>query len=249
MDITKIKRRERRFYRTEENGEVEYKDAPVTSSPEKETTIPGPLSKETTITIKDKKQIIDKILTEMKDSINPDIDEITDVIYSQLSNTEVNVNQETIKQIVQDNAHYRSSRKERTNNGSELTNSRTRVSGDYDFLNDRKELELVIDDIVEETKKEEIRDKDRKDKTKTSESNNNSPKEIETKRSRHSARDSIITNSEKPKEETKKQATTSSDKKTKKEKKVEHLDFGDDEEKDPDFESEVIGDDELGLKF
>ncbi|MFA7709381.1 MAG: hypothetical protein WCX82_04590, partial [archaeon] len=103
MDITKIKRRERRFYRTEENGNIEYKD--ISNNKEQEETkqiIPKSQSQNTnTIAPEDKKEIIDKILLEMRDSIDPDIDEITDVIYSQLSNTDVNVNQETIKQVVQ----------------------------------------------------------------------------------------------------------------------------------------------------
>lgn len=181
MDIKKIKRRERRFYRKIVDGKIVYSDIPITK-PKKETKDVIIEKKETKIkvtreipektlkSIKDnkklsateKQQIIDKILIELKNAINPDIDEIAEMIYAQLSVRDVNVTQESVKHVVQNNAHHRSSRYKTKKNTSSQDTDKTKEN--YDFLNDRKELEKVLDDVVEENKKEDIRAKTRKDK-------------------------------------------------------------------------------------
>jgi len=232
MDISKIKRRERRFYRKEEEGEIDYDEKPINKLPEPRTrnisdkTLDS-INENNRLSVDEKQQIIDKILKDMQKSINPDIDEIADMIYSQLSSRDVNVSQETVKQVVQNNAHYRSSRKERMATTS-IPASEKETKESFDFLNDRKELEVVIDDIVEENQKEDIRAKEKKNTekaqvkevtnrrtaTKVSEKKETAPKEKEKP---------------KPKEEPKKEFK---------------LDFGDDEE----IESSS-DDDDLGLKF
>ncbi|HOZ35634.1 MAG TPA: hypothetical protein PLK55_01455 [archaeon] len=244
MDINKIKRRERRFYRKEENGEMVYGDTPITK-PKKDTKKMVPEKKETELkstreipekTLKsikenkklnseEKQKIIDKILIDLKNRIDPDIDEIAEMIYSQLSVRDVNVTQESVKQVVQSNAHYRGSR---NITGSTSTNT-VKTKENYDFLNDREELEKVIDDVVEENKKEDIREKAKKEKIVEKAIQNAKEKKSKetTKKSEDNIKDKIVKNKEssKPKKEELK------------------LDFGDDDAEDAD------SDDELGLKF
>ncbi len=231
MDITKIKRRERRFYRTEKDGEIEYnagqkqKETSVIKENRIEKTEILSASKPSKeITSDEKKIIIDKILKDMKNTINPDIDEITDVIYSQLSksNTDVNITLESVKQAVKNNAHYRSSR--RNTSTENTTDVASRTGENFDFLMDRKELELVIDDVVEENKKEDIRTKDEKENLQKAMT------EEKPKSKKHE---------EKPKEK------PAEKKKEKKEKEELKLNFGDEEEVTEENEET----DELGLKF
>ena len=246
MDISKIKRRERRFYRKEENGDIVYSDTPITK-PKKETkkTISEKKEKElkstreipektlksikenTKLNSEEKQKIIDKILTDLKTTINPDIDEIAEMIYSQLSVRDVNVTQESVKQVVQSNAHYRHSITQ-TENTAQNTNKNTE---NYDFLNDREELEKVIDDVVEENKKEDIREKAKKEKI--------VEKAIQNAKEKKS-KETIKETEDKPKDK-----NTKNKEQPKPEKKEEFkLDFGDD-----DLEGSGDSDDELGLKF
>jgi hypothetical protein len=242
MDITKIKRRERRFYRTEVNGDIVYTDTPqknkkpvtetkpeVTQKKIKEIPVKTlkSIQENTKLTPQEKKQIIDKILLDLRNTINPDIDEIAEMIYAQLSEKDLNVTQESVKQIVQNNAHHRPSR---TGN-SVTTNTEKGKSESYDFLNDRKELETVIDDIVEENKKEDIREKTKKEKIEqdkkkdTEKKNEKGTTERPSKKADTKDKPKAEPEKDKPKEEFK-------------------LDFGDDESEDL-----SDSDDELGLKF
>jgi len=251
MDITKIKRRERRFYRKEEEGNVVYADEldnkETAEKPAKVVLEATP--KNGKLTSEEKQRIIDKILTDMKNTINPDIDEIADMIYSQLSIKDTNITQETVKQVVENNAHHRYSRRDRGAGTESKTSTREGIKGNYDFLNDRKELEVVIDDIVEENQKEDIRAKDKKEKekaatvqesktgskTKESSKNRKEKKESETdskKEEPTTAREPSKTGSEEPKVEKKKELK---------------LNFGDDE--DVGSEEKSGDEDELGLKF
>lgn len=223
IDLKNIKRRERRFYRTFDDGEIKYTDKPETVKEEKTTEKKIDLNEEDTnakldITDTEKKRIIDKILTEMKTNINPDIDEISDVIYSQLSNN-LKISQETVKHVVEENVHYRRSRQ-------------TKPTDTLDYLNDRKEMELVLDNIVEENIKEQTREK-------------NNPKvekiaiEEKPKARRHKEEEKV-----QPKKKEDKPAKKKEETKTKKEDL--ELDFGDDDDIDIDSQDD---EDDLGLKF
>lgn len=246
MDISKIKRRERRFYRKEENGEIIYTDTPIAKTKKenknitvkKETELKSTKSipektlksikENNKLNFEEKQKVIDKILGDLRNTINPDIDEIADMIYAQLSVRDVNVTQESVKQVVQNNAHYRRSHRD---DASNQNTSSSNKSGNYDFLNDRKELETVIDDIVEENKKEDIRGKAKKEK------------EIEDKLK-------LIKNKAKTQTQRESKTKTASKKeepkeKSKQERKEFKLDFGDDET----HETFSDSDDELGLKF
>ena len=159
----------------------------------------------------------------MNKNINPDIDEISDVIYSQLSNNNINISQETVKQVVENNVRTR-----RSNRDSNKTSSET-----LSYLNDRKEMELVLDNIVEENIKEITREKNKPKEEKLI----IEKKETTSRRSRE----------EKPKqkEESSKKKEESSKKEATKPKKEEFkLDFGEDTEDEIDE-----NDEDLGLKF
>lgn len=225
-DLKDIKRRERRFYRVYDDGEIKYTDAPKKEEKTEAPIITNPIKieeKDTGITDTEKKKIIDKILTEMNKNINPDIDEISDVIYSQLSNNNINISQETVKQVVENNVRTR-----RPNRDSNKTSSET-----LSYLNDRKEMELVLDNIVEENIKEITREKNKPKEEKLI----IEKKETTSRRSRE----------EKPKqkEESSKKKEESSKKEATKPKKEEFkLDFGEDTEEKIDE-----NDEDLGLKF
>lgn len=225
-DLKDIKRRERRFYRVYDDGEIKYTDAPKKEEKIEAPIITNPIKieeKDTGITDTEKKKIIDKILTEMNKNINPDIDEISDVIYSQLSNNNINISQETVKQVVENNVRTR-----RPNRDSNKTSSET-----LSYLNDRKEMELVLDNIVEENIKEITREKNKPKEEKLIVEK----KETTSRRSRE----------EKPKqkEESSKKKEESSKKEATKPKKEEFkLDFGEDTEDEIDE-----NDEDLGLKF
>jgi hypothetical protein len=234
VDLKNIKRRERRFYRTyNDNGEIKYVDK-QTKTPESVTVqksedikIKQTEEKSKEINTQDKKEIIDKILSEMDKSINPNIDEISEVIYSQLTNNNIEVSQETVKHVVEENAHVRRSRRQE---------DKAESKEGFDYLNDRKEMELVLDNIVEENIKEQTREK-------------NKPKiekpVIEKKTETHSRRDKKPEEKTKVEEKPEKKKEDTSKTKTKVKKEEEFkLDFGDE-----DSEVDDQSDDDLGLKF
>lgn len=267
MDIKKIKRRERRFYRKEVNGKIVYGDIPVAKkekvSEKKETESrairpPRAIPEKTLESIKDnkklnsveKQQIIDKILIELKNAINPNIDEIAEMIYAQLSERDVYVTQESVKHVVQNNAQHRSARYKRynkTKTKSTPQSKNTKTKENYDFLNDRDELEKVIDDIVLENKKEDIRAKTRKErmlqkvilKARAKAKTNAKKKTEVVKKTEEIKKTEVVKKTEEvPKE---KEKTTK--KESPKPKKEFKLDFGDVEIEETD------SDNELGLKF
>jgi len=230
IDLKNIKRRERRFYRTYKDGEIVYTDKSnnvsellenkTINSEKNNIKIDNPTNKTNLenkeITETEKKRILDKILKEMDTLINPNIDEISDVIYSQLSSNNIEIKQETVKHIVEENIENRRSKRSAENKSSEP----------LDFLNDRKEMELVIDNIVEENVKEQTRNKaeEKKSDEKLKKETDSKPKKKEP---------------EKPKEKIKKEEPKP------KKKEEFKLDFGEDES---DIE-ETDNDEDLGLKF
>jgi len=240
-----IKRRERRFYRVYENGDIKYTEAPNRKTQETPMTEPSTRLQDTQVkaelTEAEKKKIIDKILLEMKNTINPDIEEISDVIYSQLSNNNISISPETVKLIVQKNVHNRCSRRGVVSN----TTTKTESTEKLDYLNDWKEMELVVDDIVEENIKERTRESN-KPNIDTSVSGNEKPekKEMNHQRARYAKAEEKQANTKKVEE---KQVDTKKveEKKPKPKKEDLTLDFEEDE-------SEFDSDDEeneLGLKF
>lgn len=243
LNYKTIKRRERRFYRVFENGNIKYTEAPNRKTQETPVTEPSVTLQETQvkaeITDAEKKKIIDKILLEMKNTINPDIEEISDVIYAQLSNNNISISPETVKQVVQKNVHNRYSRSGVVSN----TTTKTESTEKLDYLNDWKEMELVVNDIVEENIKERTRESN-KPNLDTSVSGNEKPekKEIVHQRARYTKAEEKQVDTKKT-EEKEVDTKKTEEKKPKQKKEGSTLDFEDESEFDSDEENE------LGLKF
>lgn len=136
FDIKKIKRRERRFYRVYVDGKINYLEENDKNQPvviEKRIIID-----KNKISKTDKQNLIDAILLDLNKRINPDIDEISDIIYLQMSNNSIVTSQKTVKKVIEKNNIKSSSN-----------------------LTDRQKLERVIDDIVEENIKVNTREKEK----------------------------------------------------------------------------------------
>lgn len=143
MNLKDIKRRERRFYRKIENNEIKYDIKSDSKTPE---IIPKENADQLFSNEKrssDKKEIIENILKEIKNNINPDIDEITDIIFAQLNNSHLGIDQKTVKEAV-----CRHQRRDKDIAEEKTTN-----------FTERKRLETVIDDILDQLSKSETLEK------------------------------------------------------------------------------------------
>jgi hypothetical protein len=154
MDANTLNRREKRHYRKVVDGEIVYTTSPVDEisdnnssyKPEKikvEKIVPTNISL-------DKKELMNKVLDNMSEVINPDMDSIADTIYEQLKENNIDVEKKTIKNAV--TKHYRA---------STGTSSSTEESDEgFDSSIDRDKLKLVVDDlyvqIENENKTEEL---------------------------------------------------------------------------------------------
>jgi hypothetical protein len=213
MNLKDIKRRERRFYRKIENDQIKYDVKTDTKTPEVIPKENADLLFSEENRGAEKKEIIENILKEIKNNINPDIDEITDIIFAQLNNSHVEIDQKTVKEAV-----CRHQRREKDQTEEKTTN-----------FTERKRLETVIDDILDQLSKSDSLEK------KHFEEKNKKEKDLsEDKRNRRSKK-------EEP--EKKKDLSKEENKKTKKETPIkEDLDT-------EDIESDDLDEDDLGLKF
>lgn len=232
VDEKNIKRRERRFYRSFEDGKIKYLNKEAKENIQAEKMLDDITSKsdlfvkQETISENLKQEIIDKILLELKKSLNPDIDEISEVIYSQLSHNIV-VTQQAIKEIVEKDVTRRNFRKNKIENEKPLN-----------YLNNRQELELIVNNIVEENIREITREK-KQPKVVVEEKKK---KTIEKENPRGKKRIEEIKKKEKPEDLKKKETKQVKEKQTNK--NDFKLDFGEDDDFDLDEEEN-----DLGLKF
>lgn len=223
-ELKNIKRRERRFYRKIENDKIEYDIKSKENNNIPQNNLPG--------TTPEKKEIIENILSEIKNSINPNIDEITEIIYDQLNINNLPIDQETVKEAIYRNRHKNPDKKTEESEKTEPV-----------FLSERKELETVIDDILDQlSKSETLENKYQLDKNKKENS-----EEKNSKRPRREEKTEEPKKSEeKPKEEKKTKTEKPKPKKEPKKSEME-LDFGEDVDNEDLNDSE--SDDDLGLKF
>lgn len=214
MNLKDIKRRERRFYRKIENNEIKYDIKSDSKTPEviPKENVDQLFSEEKRSS--DKKEIIENILKEIKNNINPDIDEITDIIFAQLNNSHLGIDQKTVKEAV-----CRHQRRDKDIAEEKTTN-----------FTERKRLETVIDDILDQlSKSDSLEKKHFEEKNKRE---NKASEEPKTRRSKK----------EEPKK--KKEPEKKKDLDTEKNKKNKEEDLDSE-----DFESEDLDEDDLGLKF
>ncbi|MFH0906415.1 MAG: hypothetical protein V1824_03695, partial [archaeon] len=104
------------------------------------------------LSIDEKEKIRNKILKQLSDSINPDLDTISDAIYEQLNKSSLPVDKNTVKKSVQSSRHFRASRE-----AVENFNSDSDTSTANQFT--KETLSFVVDDVYEQLEKEDIRNK------------------------------------------------------------------------------------------
>jgi len=139
MDANTLNRREKRHYRQIIDGNIIYTNSPVNKDvkviPKKED---KPLTENiisSTVPM-DKKELVNKVLNNMSEIINPNLDAIADTIYDQLKDNNVDVTKETIKDTV--SKHYRSTGENQKEN-NKINNFENPI--------DRDKLQLVVDDL------------------------------------------------------------------------------------------------------
>ncbi|MEI8364533.1 MAG: hypothetical protein WCF78_03695 [archaeon] len=158
MDANTLNRREKRHYRKVVDGEIVYSTSPVDDISEDYSDVkPDKIKVEkvvpTNISL-DKKELMNKVLDNMSEVINPDMDSIADAIYEQLKENNIDVEKKVVKNVV--TKHYRAS------TGTVTTNTSTDKESDegFDSSIDRDKLKLVVDDlyvqIENENKTEEL---------------------------------------------------------------------------------------------
>ncbi len=181
MDINKIPRRERRFYRKIKKGKLVYSDKPVKGKDKKQQisdTYNPTINKEkininketfSKITPPQKTKLIESLLQELSENLNPDVDTISEMIYEQLKRNNVNVDKRTIKEVVDKTDHYRASRKRSTkvdtnDPAQKIINdlSKDLPKSEVDPAESRKEqrerITLVVDNVYEQIEKKKIKD-------------------------------------------------------------------------------------------
>jgi hypothetical protein len=89
----------------------------------------------------DKKELMNKVLDNMSDVINPDLDNIADAIYEQLKENNVEIEKNVVKNVV--TKHYRAS----TETAVKSTSSTEKQNESFDSSLDRDKLKLVVDDL------------------------------------------------------------------------------------------------------
>ena len=156
MDANTLNRREKRHYRKVVDGEIVYTTSPVDDISEDYSDVKPEKIKvakvvPTNISL-DKKELMNKVLDNMSEVINPDMDSIADAIYEQLKENNIDVEKKVVKNVV--TKHYRAST-------GTVTSSSTEESDEgFDSSIDRDKLKLVVDDlyvqIENENKTEEL---------------------------------------------------------------------------------------------
>jgi isoleucyl-tRNA synthetase len=232
MDANTLNRREKRHYRRLVNGEIVYTTSPIdekSSSPsssdyKEKIGIEKSISKNSSM---NKKELMDKVLDNMSDVINPNLDTIADTIYEQLKENNIDFEKKVIKNVV--TKHYRSG-------SSNVSKEGTGKLVDEEI--DRDKLKLVVDDLYEQIETENKTEKIEKEASKEKEVKESIKKDTEKKKQ-------VIKTKEK--EEQKKVKEKEQVKLVKKNEVSKQLleddgpDLSDDESDD--------SDDDLGLKF
>jgi hypothetical protein len=257
MDINKIPRRERRFYRKIKKGKLVYSDKPVKTKTKKhqfsDTSKPTTnkekinINKETfsKITPPQKTKLIESLLQELSENLNPDVDTISEMIYEQLKRNNVDVDKRTIKEVVDKTDHYRASRKRSTkvdtnDPAQKIINdlSKDLPKSEVDSAESRKEqrerITLVVDNVYEQIEKKKIKDdfEDQKRKDAEIEEDEEFDSEIE---------ENEIEDKKRKKEKKKKKEEP------KKDDSILNIDMDEDDEESEDDLSD--DEDDLGLKF
>lgn len=195
MDIENIPRRERRHYRRYKDGEIIYSDSPKRTSFDKKEDYKESYKsykEDDTDTInllkldKEEKEVVDnsqkikKVLNNLSEIISPDIDAITDVIYTQIKNDASfnDFKKEKIQETIKRSKHYRATEENEAvdkddvkdlvrdvfiqlekENKKEIVKDREKISKDVEKKNEEKK--------VEEKKKEDKNIKKVKEEKKT----------------------------------------------------------------------------------
>ncbi len=139
MDANTLNRREKRHYRQIIDGNIVYTNSPVNqdvkviSKKEDKSKTQNIIS--STVPM-DKKELVNKVLDNMSEIINPNLDAIADTIYDQLKNSNMEVTKEAIKDTV--SKHYRATGEDQREN-SKVNNFENPI--------DRDKLQLVVDDL------------------------------------------------------------------------------------------------------
>ncbi len=230
MDANTLNRREKRHYRKIVDGEIVYTTSPIDDVSDDYSTVGNSKTKiekvvPTNVSL-DKKELMNKVLDDMSEVINPDLDSIADAIYDELKVNNIELEKNIVKSAV--TKHYRAS----SDTGIKSPSTEKQTDDNFDVSIDRDKLRLVVDDLyiqienenkteeINKAKNKEIQDKIKKDREKESE--NQKSKEV----------------SKKAKETTKPTKKTDISKLLKEE---EDLDLLDNDNED--------SDDDLGLKF
>ncbi len=222
-DLKNIKRRERRFYRKIENDKIEYDIKSKENNNILQNNLPGATP--------EKKEIIENILSEIKNSINPDIDEITEIIYDQLNINNLPIDQETVKEAIYRNRHKNPDKKTEESEKTEPVF--------YQKEKNQKQLLMISQINYQNQKHQKININQTKIKKKT-------PKKKIVKDQEEKKKQKSQKNQKK--NQRKKKQKTEKPKPKKEPKKSEmELDFGDDVDTEDLNDSE--SDDDLGLKF
>ena len=175
MDNESLSRRERRHHRKFVDGKVVYnidnniemknklKSDYKENSSNLEVGSLLDLNEKPTISI-DKQKIIKNTLNQLSEMISPDIDEISDVISSQLRNQNISIEKKVIVDVVKNSKHYRSSKNK--SNPKPI-----------------KDLESVVKDVYNQIEKEHIRKeiKDKKESLDSKKSKDFSSKQKDSK--------------------------------------------------------------------
>ena len=190
--MAEIKRRLRRFHRKYDGNKIIYNDESKKSNDSV-----NPVIKNDVVNFKEseildlehlekdpnkKKEIIDKILYEMENTISPNVDAISEMIYNQFKKNNVEVDQDVIEDVVKRSDHYRAIK----SYSDQTINSEKKVDVTLNRVDERKRLSEVIDNVYDQIKKKKIKDdieikkkEEEKEKkslendTKKSEDNNN----------------------------------------------------------------------------
>jgi len=235
MDTSTLNRREKRHYRQIVDGKVIYSNTPITDDKKIISSRDNSIYSTEVVSNKnidsnsisssnvsiDKKDLINKVLDNMSEIINPDLDVIANTIYDQLKDSNVDVTKKVIKETV--SRHYRATTQEDNSKSKNIENNESENSIDRD------KLKLVVDDLYTQIENE----------NKTEEINASSKKEVVNKiKEEYKSKSKEKTIESKPKEKNTDKPDT---KKTNNIKELlsdeEDLDLSDDEE------------DDMGLKF
>jgi hypothetical protein len=235
MDLKKIPRREKRLYRKIKKGKVVYSKTPLEKKKvEKKTKKHKNLDKPKTSSQKEpfeKTVVIENILTELSENLNPDIDTISSMIYNQLKQKNINIDENTVKNVVNNTEHYRASRKKDYDVNDPASKIIKELSNELPEeekkpltrAEQRERISTIVDNLYDQIEKENIKDQEKQEKA--------------IKQENIRKKEKI--NKKKPKKKTQEKKVV---------KEEDELDF-DEEDLDEDVPEDISDEDDLGLKF